>query len=99
MPSKFEEFILSMVLPLLAKYGSESLAGLFNKLAVKNPEVYKTVVTSLYPPIDVHLEDLAKESKTKIDDPFVAGLKMGLEQSAFENGVELPNLDAGTPND
>lgn len=99
MASKFEEFILSMVLPLLAKYGSESLAGLLNKMAEKNPDVHKTLLVSIYPAIDVHLEALAKESKTKIDDPFVSGFKMAIELSAFEKGIELPNLDAGTPED
>lgn len=96
---KFGEFILGALLPMFTQYGSMELANLLRKLAIKNPEVLKTLVVSLYPAIDVHLEQIATESKTRIDDPFIQAFKSAIEIVAAENSIELPNLDAGEAGD
>lgn len=90
---KFGEFILNAFLPLFAQYGSNELANLLRKLQAKKPEVFETVLVSLYPVIDVHLEEIAQESKTKIDDPFVTAFKSAIETVAAEFNITLPNLD------
>lgn len=92
---RFGEFILQAFLPLFAQYGSMELANLLRKLQAKKPEVFETILVSLYPIIDVHLEQVSKESKTKIDDPFVTAFKNAIEMVAMEYGITLPNLDAG----
>lgn len=97
--SAFSDFFLQMFLPGLANVGAVELTKVFDAYAVKHPEAHKTLMVSLYPIVDVQLEDLTIESKTKFDNPFAVALKLSIEASSFNNGVELPNLDAGTPND
>lgn len=97
--SAFNDFFLQMFLPGLANVGAQELTKVFDNYAVKHPEAHKTLMVSLYPIIDVQLENLTAESKTKFDNPFSAALKLSIEASAANNGVDLPNLDAGQPGD
>ena len=68
-------------------------------LKLKDEKAYKTVLTSLYPVIDVQLEDVTDKTKTGADDMLVDGIKEAMEESAAASGIVLPNLDAGTPGD
>lgn len=97
--SALNDFFLQMFLPGLANVGALELTKVFDNYAVKHPEAHKTLLVSLYPIVDVQLENLTAESKTKFDNPFSSALKTALETSASNNGVELPNLDAGQAND
>lgn len=92
--SAFSDFFLQMFLPGLASAGAIELTKVFDAYALKHPEAHKTLMVSLYPIIDVQLENLTKDSKTKFDDPFSNALKLSIEASAANNGIELPNLDA-----
>lgn len=93
MPSKIGELIASAVAPVLKSVGQDKLVEVLDKLHEKNPEIHKTVLTSLYGPIDVHLEDLTDESKNPVDDAVVDALKGAIETSAVKYGVSLQNLD------
>jgi hypothetical protein len=90
---KFGELIINSLSPVLETIVAGKLQELLDDLAVKSPEAHKTVCISLYGPIDVHLETLTAKSKTKIDDAVVNGIKTAIEESALNNGVELPQLD------
>jgi hypothetical protein len=93
--SAINDFFLQMFLPGLANIGALELTKVFDAYAIKHPEAHKTLMVSLYPIIDVRLENLTTESKTKFDNPFSTALKLAIETSAAANGIELPNLDAG----
>lgn len=87
-----KEWILFMVAGIIESGGSQALAALFMKM--KPVETRKAFLVSLYPQIDVELEKLAAETKTKWDDTLVAAIKKAVEMAAQETGVALPNLDA-----
>jgi hypothetical protein len=95
----FGHFILNSLASALQPAVAETFSDILEKLRASNPENHKLVVTSLYGPVDVHLENLAKKSKTKIDDSVVLGLKEAIEFSADQGGVVLDNIDAGQPGD
>lgn len=63
-------------------------------LKVKNEDHYKVVMSSLYPVVDVELEDITDKTKTKADDVVVDAIKEAMEQSAKDNGITLQNLDS-----
>lgn len=90
---KLGELIINTFAPALEIVVATKLAEILDDLAAKNPEAHKTLCTSLYGPIDVHLEGLTAKTKTKIDDAVVNGFKTAIEESASTAGVELPNLD------
>lgn len=99
MASKFGEFMASIFLPIFTQLGKEELKKVLAQLHKDDPEGHKVVLTSLYGPIDLYLEAIVKKSKTQFDDPFVSALKDAIEDSAAEFGIELPNVDEGTPGD
>ena len=90
---KLGELIINTFAPALEIVVATKLQEILDDLAAKEPEAHKTLVTSLYGPIDVHLEGLTARSKTKIDDAVVNGFKAAIEASAEAAGIELPNLD------
>lgn len=87
------ELIINTLSPTLETVIAAKLQEILDDLAAKNAEAHKTVVTSLYGPIDVHLEGLTAKSKTKIDDAVVSGIKAAIIGSAETAGVELQELD------
>lgn len=87
------ELLINTLSPTLETVINAKLTEILDDLAVKNPEAHKTVVTSLYGPIDVHLQSLTAKSRTKIDDAVVNGILAAIESSAETAGVELPQLD------
>lgn len=87
----FLERLLNWFKPQIISAGSDAFAGVFNR--IKDPKVRETVLVSIYSPTDVYLEELVKETKTELDDAFVAALKQGIEKSAAANNISLPNLD------
>jgi len=93
------EFILNLFSNAIKDLLKLRLLAALAALKVKDPKAYATVVTSLYPVIDVQLEDITDKTKTKADDVIVDALKETLEESAAANGIVLANLDAGTVGD
>jgi hypothetical protein len=91
--AKLGELIINTFSPALQIVVTTKFNEILDDLAAKNPEAHKTICTSLYGPIDVHLEGLVAGTKTKIDDAIVSGLKEAIELSAETAGVELQNLD------
>lgn len=91
--ANFKEILVNTLLPVIQAMASEQLVGLLNKYAENDKENYSKSVTSLYVVMDGHLEDLAKKSKGKIDDTLIQALKSAIEESADQNGVDLPDLD------
>lgn len=87
------ELIINTLSPTLETVIAAKLGEILDDLATKEPEAHKTVCVSLYPAIDVHLEQLTKKTKTKIDDAVVNGIKTAIENSAAEANIELPNID------
>lgn len=90
---KLGELIINTFAPALEIVVATKFTEILDELAAKNPEAHKTLCTSLYGPIDVHLEGLTAKTKTKIDDSVVNGFKTAIEQSAETAGVKLPELD------
>jgi hypothetical protein len=93
MPSKFAELMASIFLPVFSELGKTELKKVLAQLHKDDPTGYATVLTTLYPVIDVYLETLVKKSGTKFDDPIVMALMNAVEESAAEFGLTLPNLD------
>jgi hypothetical protein len=87
------EILISALSGPLATVGKEQLVNLLDKFQEKKPREFKASIIALYPVIDMHLEDLVTETKTKIDDALVIALKGAIEESAAKHGVVLSNLD------
>lgn len=88
------EFIAKLFSEKLEELIRTRMSTALAHLEAKDPKAYKTVLTSMYPVIDVQLEDITDKSKTKVDDVIVDGLKGGFEVAAAKSGVTLPNLDS-----
>lgn len=101
-PSGFQMFLLELALPMILNYGKQAAVTALQKSideSEKNKEMIRLAATSLYPVVDTVLEDAALKSRTKVDDKTVNELKEIIEQVAFDNEWDLPNLDEGTEND
>ena len=92
-------FIIGLFIGQAEKASKEVFIKAFEKIYAKNPARHKLLLVSLYPVIDVELEDVVKATKTTFDDAGVRALKQAMEDQAVKYGFELPNLDAGTIND
>jgi hypothetical protein len=88
------EFLVGIFSGAIKQLLKERLIAALAALKAKDEKAYKTVLTSLYPVVDVQLEDITDKTKTKADDILVDGLKEAMEESAAANGVTLPNLDS-----
>jgi hypothetical protein len=99
MPFNLGNVLVDWVLPLVEKVGKAGFIKMLNNWYTTHPLSYTQVLMGGYPLIDVQLEDYVKTTKTTVDDDLVADLKSALESSAATNGITLPNLDAGKPND
>jgi len=88
------EFFLNMFSKAIKNLIKERLIAALAALKAKDEKAYKTVLVSLYPVIDVQLEDITDKTKTQADDVVVDALKESMEESAAANGVSLPNLDS-----
>jgi len=93
------EFFVNLFSKALQDLIKIRLLAALTALKAKDEKAYRTVLVSLYPVIDVQLEDITDKTKTKADDVIVDGLKEAMEGSAAASGITLPNLDAGTPGD
>lgn len=89
----FGEILVSALTGPLESVTASKLAELLDNLKAKNPAAHKTVVTALYPIVDVQLEGLTASTKTKVDDALIAGIKTAIETSAAGAGIDLANLD------
>lgn len=69
------------------------LRFLFPLLQKKHEKHFHVTLVSLYPIIDVELEELVKGTETEYDDAFVKAIKESMEEYAKENELQLPNLD------
>ncbi len=87
------EFLLGIFSGAIKTLVKERMIAALSALKAKDEKAYKTVLTSLYPVVDVQLEDITDKTKTKADDLIVDALKESMEESATANGVTLPNLD------
>lgn len=92
--SSFGENLLTILLPSIEVIFISKFVEFLETVHTKNPTGYKTTLTSVYPPVDVHLESLVAKTKTKFDDSFIKILKTSLEESAKLNDITLPNLDS-----
>lgn len=97
MPSKWEELIVAALAGPIKIIVADQLSQVLMK--IEPIEARQTILATLYPPIDVQLEDIVKKTKTPLDDIGVVSLKNALEQAAAQSDIELQNLDAGKPND
>lgn len=95
----FGNMALNALSTFLEPAVAEVFGEILEKLRASDPVAHKTVVTALYGPVDVQLENLAKKSRTKIDDAVVLGIKGAVEFSADAGEITLQNLDEGQPND
>ena len=92
-------FLLGFFLGGLTEKGLSELTKIFNNYGAKDPEQHKAFLIGLYPLVDINLETLTDESKTKFDNPFTTVLKGAIEASAKKYNIILPNLDEGQPGD
>lgn len=89
----FKEFALSLLVSTLQVVGVEKLVELLRQYHKNDPASCEQTLVSFYPVLDVQLEELAKATKTKIDDALIQGFKGAFETFAAEINIILPNLD------
>lgn len=87
-------FLLGVFSSAIKSLLKSRLTAALNALKAKDEKAYKTVLVSLYPVIDVELEDITDKTKTEADDLLVDAIKEAMEESAAANNVTLPNLDS-----
>lgn len=96
--SKFKDFfggaIANAIAPFIKQIAKPYFKMGWDKLREANPEAHKTTLTSLYPTVDVYLEEISEKTKTQLDDAMSDALKESIEDSAKEAGFTLPNLDS-----
>lgn len=88
------EFFIKMFSDAIKDLLKVRLTTALAALKAKDEKAYRTVLVSLYPVIDVQLEDITDKTKTKADDIIVDGIKEAMEESATANSISLPNLDS-----
>ena len=88
------EFFLNLFSKAIKNLIKDRLIAALAALKAKDEKAYKTVLVSLYPVIDVQLEDITDKTKTQADDVVVDGIKEAMEESAASSGITLPNLDS-----
>ena len=79
--------------------GGQFFEEALESYAVKDPVRASALVSSLHAFVDTELEDLAKKTKTDVDDLSVEEIKAELQEFADRHNLTLQNFDAGTPND
>lgn len=87
----WKEILLASLVGPLELVGAATLSQAFDK--IKPVEKRKLILSTLYPVVDIELEEMTKKSKTKFDDPFTSALKKAIEASAANCGLSLQNLD------
>ena len=92
-------WFVKILLPVIINTGESEATLWLQKYHDFHPQGFTQILLAFYPVIDVQFEDYAKETKSTVDDEVVARLKSLLEKLALANGITLPNLDAGKPND
>jgi proteasome assembly chaperone (PAC2) family protein len=88
-----KDAIMNALAPLVKLVVKETLKAGLKQLFANDPQAAKTVVASLYPVMDVPVENATLKTETDMDDAVVDGVKEALEDSAKDWGIELPNLD------
>lgn len=71
----------------------DSLGESLESFAQKKPQAAAALASSLYVWLDTEVEDVAKKSKTDIDDIAVEQAKKEIEEFAERHGLTLQNLD------
>lgn len=86
--------IIDVIAPLLTPLVQGIVTDvLLQKVKEHDEKLYKTVLASAYPAIDVYAEAEAEKTDTPLDDAIVAGFKLAFEAAAERDSVKLPNLD------
>jgi hypothetical protein len=89
--SKVSDILVAALAGPFEVIAREKLIEILKK--IEPAETRKTILISLYVPIDTELERLTNESKNKIDDAVVGAMKSAIEQVAQNDGITLPNED------
>lgn len=85
--------LLNLLLPMLFSAGEEALKKFGQSLIDEHGAKAKQFVASLYPVLDVAVEDFVATTGTTIDDDAVKRLKSVCEALAQANGFTLSNVD------
>ena len=82
-----------IIAPIVKMATEQFLKPLLKTWIENDPEAAKSAVASLYPQIDVHLENWTSKTETEVDDALVDGFKNALEDIADEFDIALANVD------
>jgi hypothetical protein len=81
------------ILPLLGPIIKMAFKTLFNSLLAHDPIMGKTVLASLYPPIDGIAQKYADASPGQWDNVVVDAAMASMEEVAKDNGLVLSDVD------
>ncbi len=85
---------LQAALSIVESKGKLELIKAGNQWYDKHPDTVESVLTIVYPVIDVEIENHVKETSSPIDDRVIKDLKEVCEAIAEHGGFDLPNVDA-----
>jgi len=89
MPNGFSELLVNMVSPMLKAAGKFYLKGVIQNIQDHNTkEVYMNTLKSINSSFSL-LDEVAKKSKTKVDDDLIEAVLEAVRESAAEDGVTL----------
>ena len=85
--------ILNALAPIVELLVKEALKLGLKELFAKDFHNGAVVVASLYPVMDVPVENAVEKTETDIDDAAVDGIKAALEWASEEYDVPISNVD------
>lgn len=88
------EFMLNLFAQAFKGFVKSKMLAMFAAVKVKDPARHKLLLATLYPVVDVELENITDKSKTKADDELTDAIKEAIEESAAGAALTLQNLDS-----
>lgn len=87
------KFLEPIVISTFVPIAKARLTGVLELWYKSQPDYAKTSITTLYPIIDVVLEDEVTKTWIELDNAMVTAAKQICEDLATNWGIRLPNLD------
>ncbi len=89
MPSKFNDFLVGLFSPMLKAAGKFYLKSVLQSIQDHNTViVYTNTLKSINSSFSL-LDEVAKKSKTKIDDDLIEAVLEAVKESAEEDNIPL----------
>lgn len=87
------EMLINLFASAFKSFIKARLLAMFEAVRKKDPARHKLLLSTLYPVVDVELENITDKTATKADDELTDAIKESIEESAKAANIPLQNLD------